>query len=396
MPEILQPTHQKSTRLYIDVTRLLGRLMKGRLPTGVDRVCLAYIRRYGNYARALIHWGGHGWMLTARASGELFALLQEPPPRFHRCALRIIATSPPQPLPDKSSSGTFLFNIGHSGLERPGYADWIARKNLRPLFMVHDLIPITHPEYCRPGELQRHMARMDAVLKASAAIVTNSQATLDELTVYAESRGLPLPPATAALLAPPPTLCPGETPPLDKPYFVIVSTIEPRKNHWMLLQVWRRLVERHGADQAPRLVVIGQRGWECENVVDLLERCQELRGVVTELPCCSDQELATWLRHARALLFPSFCEGYGLPLVEALALGTPAIAGNLAVFREIAADIPEYLDPLDGLGWQAAIEEYTQADSPARAAQLQRLEQYTPPTWKRHFAAVDHLLGEIA
>jgi glycosyltransferase involved in cell wall biosynthesis len=370
--------------------------MKGRLPTGVDRVCLAYIRRYGSYARVLIHWGGHGWRLSARASQELFELLLEPPPRFHRCAMRIIAMSPPQPLPDNSRSGTFLFNIGHSGLERPGYADWIARKNLRPLFMVHDLIPITHPEYCRPGELQRHMTRMDAVLKASAAIVTNSRATLEELTAYAASRGLPLPPATAALLAPPPTLRPLDTPPLDGPYFVIVSTIEPRKNHWMLLQIWRRLVERHGADQAPRLVVIGQRGWECENVVDLLERCQELRGVVRELPCCSDQELATWLRHARALLFPSFCEGYGLPLVEALTLGTPAIAGNLAVFREIAADIPEYLDPLDGLGWQAAIEEYSLPDSPARAAQLQRLEQYTPPTWKVHFAAVDQLLGELA
>ena len=370
--------------------------MNGRLPTGVDRVCLAYIRRYGSYARALIHWGGHGWSLSPNASQALFNLLQEPPREIRRTVIRIIATSPPQLLPDNCPSATFLFNIGHSGLERPGYAAWIARKNLRPLFMVHDLIPITHPEYCRPGESVKHSARMDAVLKAAAAIVTNSRATLDELTAYAGTNGLPLPPSVAALLAPPPTLNPDDTPPMKGPYFVIVSTIEPRKNHWMLLQVWRRLVEQHGTDRAPRLVVIGQRGWECENVVDLLERSKELQGVVTELPTCTDRELATWLRHARALLFPSFCEGFGLPLVEAMALGTPAIAGNLPVFREIAGDIPEYLDPLDGLGWQAAIEEYTLPDSQARAAQLERLEQYAPPTWKRHFASVDQLLEEIA
>ena len=383
-------------KILIDVTRLVGRFMKGRLPTGVDRVCQAYIHRYGAYAQVLIHWGGFGWVLTRSASEELFSQLLDPQEDFNRTVFRIIVKSPPMPLPDSTTSGTFLFNIGHSGLERPGYKAWIARKNIRPLFMVHDLIPITHPEYCRAGELLRHTARMDAVLGVAAAIVTNSQATLDELTSYAESRRLSLPPSIAALLAPPPTLRPTDLPPMTEPYFVIVSTIEPRKNHWMLLQVWRRLVERHGTDNAPRLVVIGQRGWECENVVDLLERGKELQGVVTELPACSDAELATWLKHARALLFPSFCEGYGLPLVEALAVGTPVIASNLDVFREIAGDTPDYLDPLDGLGWQAVIEEYTLPDSTMRAAQQERLQDYSSPTWKQHFAVVDQLLEDIA
>ncbi len=399
MPEIIPPTTlapRSGIRILIDVTRLLGRFMKGRLATGVDRVCLAYIVRYGSAARALIHWGGCGWVLSPRASQELFSLLLDPPTHFSRTALRIIAASTPRPLPNQNTTATVLFNIGHSGLERPGYAAWIQRKNLRPLFMVHDLIPITHPEYCRPGEGGRHAARMDAVLNAAAAIVTNSQATLDELSAYAGSRALRLPPAAAALLAPPHQFLPAGPPPLTHPYFVIVSTIEPRKNHWMLLQIWRRLVERHGMEQAPRLVVIGQRGWECENVVDLLERCQELRGVVTELPACSDSELVTWLRHARALLFPSFCEGYGLPLVEAMALGTPVIASNLGVFREIAGDIPEYLDPLDGLGWQTAIEDYCQPASRCRDAQLGRLQHRSLPTWDKHFAAVDRLLEGLA
>jgi glycosyltransferase involved in cell wall biosynthesis len=182
---------------------------------------------------------------------------------------------------------------------------------------------------------------------------------------------------------------------MASPYFVAVGTIEPRKNHWLLLQLWRRLIERLGKS-APKLVVIGQRGWECENVVDLLERCGTLRGHVREISDCSDTQLSTYLYHARALLFPSFAEGYGLPLMEALSLGVPAIASRLPVFREIAGDIPEYLDPLDGMGWMAAVEAYTERDSPARAAQLERLQGFVAPTWETHFDILERFMERLA
>jgi glycosyltransferase involved in cell wall biosynthesis len=174
----------------------------------------------------------------------------------------------------------------------------------------------------------------------------------------------------------------------------MLSTIEPRKNHWMILQVWRRLIERHGA-AAPRLVVVGQRGWECENVLDLLERCESLRGFVLEKPVCSDSELVTYLRHAQALLFPSFVEGYGLPLVEALSLGVPAIASDLPVFREIATDIPEYLDPLDAIGWLRCIESFCQPDSPLRQSQLLKMSRFTPPAWAKHFETFEALVRQV-
>ena len=183
--------------------------------------------------------------------------------------------------------------------------------------------------------------------------------------------------------------------PLDAPYFVVLGTIEPRKNHWLLLHAWRALVESMGP-RAPHLVIIGQRGWECENVIDLLERCTPLRGHVHELGACGDDALARWLSHARALLFPSFAEGYGLPLVEALALGTPVIASPLPVFREIAAAVPDYLDPLDGPGWAQAVRDYAQSGSPRRQAQLDRMADFVAPTWGRHFEQVERLLAQLS
>ena len=174
----------------------------------------------------------------------------------------------------------------------------------------------------------------------------------------------------------------------SEPTFVMLGTIEARKNHLLLLQIWARLVRAHGPD-APRLLVIGQRGWECEQVFDLLDRSEILRGAVAEVSHCSDAELDGHLRGARALLFPSLVEGYGLPLIEALASGTPVIASDLPVFHEIGQEVPDFIDPLDGPAWQAAIESFAQDDSAARNAQVVRLARYRAPTWDDHFGSVD-------
>jgi glycosyltransferase involved in cell wall biosynthesis len=162
----------------------------------------------------------------------------------------------------------------------------------------------------------------------------------------------------------------------------------------MILQIWLRLIEIYGAN-APRLVIVGQRGWECENALDLLERCDSLRGFVVEKPVCSDAELVTYLRHAQALLFPSFVEGYGMPLVEALSVGVPAIASDLPVFREIAGDVPEYLDPLDAIGWMKCIEAFAQSENLLRTDQLLRMRNFVAPTWSRHFEELEQLLCKV-
>jgi glycosyltransferase involved in cell wall biosynthesis len=287
-----------------------------------------------------------------------------------------------------------LFNTGHSGLEQAGYPAMLKKMQVKPVFMVHDLIPITHPEYSRPGEAARHATRMRALLALAAGVVANSQATLDQLAKFAQQSSQPMPPATVALLASGIAAQASGARPIAKPYFVMLSTIEPRKNHWLLLHVWRQLVENLG-EAAPQLVIIGQRGWECENVVDMLERCTALHAHVTELSQCRDTELVNYLHHAQALLFPSFTEGYGMPLIEALALGVPVIASDLPVFRELAGEIPDYLDPLDGVRWAQRIALYSQSDSEERNAQRARMQGFRTSDWAQHFVQVDRLLARV-
>jgi glycosyltransferase involved in cell wall biosynthesis len=398
----LQPTAALQSRrsgrnvslanIHIDTTRLVGRLLKGRLPTGIDRVCLAYVGRYASIARAVLQKGRFGMLLSKSASEELFAMILEPQRDFARRAAHIIAKSVLFPSRHAPCPDSVVLNIGHSGLEQPGYADWLRKRRLRAVCMVHDLIPVSHPQYCRPNEALRHERRIATVLRTAAAVVTNSRATLLELTAFAARHGLSMPPSVAAPLAAAVLPHSGAVRPIAEPYFVMLSTIEPRKNHGMILNLWRRLIGRFG-DSAPRLVVIGQRGWECGNVIDMLERCPVLRGTVVQRAGCSDDELANYLRHAQALLFPSLAEGYGLPLIEALSLGLPVIASDLPVFRESSGSIPEYLDPLDESAWMSCIEDFADSHSVSRNAQLQRITHFKAPTWAAHFEKVEDLLS---
>jgi glycosyltransferase involved in cell wall biosynthesis len=379
--------------MLIDVSRLLGARLSGRQPTGVDRVSLEYVRHFGGGARAMICSGRFRAVLPRDVSAMTFAALLDPRIRFAPIATRIMGGALSCALTTPAMTGCILLNTGHTGLADQSGISACARLGAKPVVFVHDLIPIQHPEYCRPGASERHGSRMRNALAVASGIIANSRSTLGSLTQFAERSGLRCPPAVVAPLAPASLLEAGPRP-IPGPYFVMIGTIEPRKNHALLLNVWRRLAERLG-DTAPRLVIIGRRGWECENVIDLLERCAPLSGIVLERNDCSDAELAAYLRHAQALLMPSFAEGFGLPVVESLAIGTPVIASDLDVFREVAGAVPEYADPLDGPRWGDLVMRYADGGSSTRQAQLQRLTAYQPVTWRGHFAVVEEFLCRL-
>ena len=375
----------------LDVTRLIWRRWKGRLPTGIDRVCLAYLRHFGSRSQAVVQHDRFRRILDWEASQRLFEILASP--AHFRLKLPLGVFRHLLGL-DCSGGHRLYLNIGHTGLDAPGFRDWVRTADVRPVYLVHDLIPITHPEYCRAGEAERHRGRMRTVLETAAGVIGNSQATLDELFSFAASEDLATPPSLAAWLGTDSLPFPRIIRVPERPTFVVIGTIEARKNHMMLLDIWSRLAARLG-NQAPRLLIIGQRGWEADDVFAVLDGNRQLRSHVVELSHCSDEELARNLAEARALLFPSMVEGYGLPLVEALGMGVPVIASDLPVFREIGSNLPTYLSPTDSAAWEAAILEYARPDSEARAAQLGRIRDFQAPGWKGHFDAVEAWLPTL-
>ncbi len=178
--------------------------------------------------------------------------------------------------------------------------------------------------------------------------------------------------------------------PPERPYFVCVGTIEARKNHRLLLDLWRRLAAECG-DRAPLLRLVCRRGYGSDGMAADL---RALRHVVIEQPDLSDTAMTALLAGARALLLPSFAEGFGLPVAEALSLGVPVLCSNLAALRESGGGVPDYLDPADRAAWHRAVLDYA-SDSSRRRAQLARLRGWTAPSWRQHFAIVEALIGGL-
>ncbi len=378
--------------VLIDVSRLVWRFWRGKHPTGIDRVCLAYVEHFGNRAQAVIQRSGRYFILRRSHSDRLFALFAREPAFFKRDFVRLAVRAFPAAKGSVSKRGLLYLNVGHTGLDEPTMPLWVATNGLKAIFLIHDLIPLLHPEYCRAGEAVRHHRRMENVLTSATGIIGNSQTTVDDLAQFAKSQRLGMPPSVAALIAGSEmgTAITAKT--FAEPHFVIVGTIEARKNHALLLQVWKRLVEELGSG-APLLAIVGHRGWEADQAIAILDRAA-LAGKVIEISNCNDRDLAGLIAGARALLMPSFAEGFGLPIAEALQLGTPVLASDLPVFREFASNIPTYLDSLDGPAWQSAVMEFT-GKTRERERQLIAIKSYRAPDWDSHFQVVEEWLDML-
>lgn len=252
-------------------------------------------------------------------------------------------------------------------LPKPHLFHWLdKRRDVKPVFFIHDLLPLQFPEYFAPAHIDEHRRAMDIFARHGRAAIVNTSVVAQQVRKLLRNHGRRDVPVLVRPVPPDPIFAAarGADPELkDTPYFVVCGTIEPRKNHLMLLHVWREL-SRQWRERTPKLLVIGRRGWENENVVDLLDRSHEIHQHVVEIDGLPSADMARLFAFARALLMPSFAEGYGLPIVEARATGTPVIAADIPPFREIAPEAT-FRHPLDGTGWLAAIKAHADGIAPS-------------------------------
>jgi glycosyltransferase involved in cell wall biosynthesis len=417
-------------RIFYDVTRLCLRLARDA-PTGIDRVdfeTLAGLVERGEHVEGVLTspWGPlllrretvaglldrlrQSWRVNGQLHDDLvhvslaraLALPADPGrSRAHRyggrtrgaSGLRAIGSLLSQARPAggllrRVTQPSVFYHASHLQLHRSRPFRWLAKTHIASVFFLHDVIPLEHPEFCGAGAAARHLARLRTLAEHGDLVLVNSQATADSVRRAFRSHDLRLPPLGVAPLGA--RKQPGlEWRPSGRAYFVVLGTIEPRKNLLFLLLVWRRLQERLG-QRTPVLVMAGRRGWDFENVARMLDRSRTLAPYVIEAAALSDAGIADLLAGSRALLAPSLAEGFGLPVAEALVAGVPVIASDIPAHREIAAGAAVLLDPLDGPGWVAQIESFCRDDPPP------------PPNatglrgWDRHVEDVMAALMEVA
>ena len=306
--------------------------------------------------------------------------------------------SPLRPALSSVPRGSVYVNTGQVLLGWSWFFDWLdQRPDVKPVFMMYDLIPVLHPEYSGPNLSRHHKRAVATLARRAAGMIAISHAAADEIreSLKAWGRG-DMPIHVTPLPVGDVFLAPGDKDARGNaaPYFVAVGAIDQRKNLLLLLHVWREMAERP-LTPIPKLVIVGVRGQRSAQLVDFMQLCPALADSVIEVNGLSTPAMRELIRDARALLMPSFTEGFGLPVVEALALGTPVIASDIPVHREVGGAFGVYLDPLDGTGWLAEIEKRSAEGALELGARRNALSLRRPQTWASYFDQVLPFINEL-
>lgn len=128
---------------------------------------------------------------------------------------------------------------------------------------------------------------------------------------------------------------------IEKPYFLFVGTINPRKNVITIIKAFEILKEKYNIDV--KLVLVGEYGWNSDDVLDAIEQ-SEFREDIVKTGFVSESEKEVFYRNAIALVFPSILEGFGLPVLEAMSVGIPVITSNNSSLPEVGGDVAYYID----------------------------------------------------
>ena len=227
--------------------------------------------------------------------------------------------------------------------------------------MLHDLFPLLLPETCEEVTIKWFTVWFDKIIPRADFFVTNSEATNRTLRSYLEChpglRHQPYKSGSFRLgaeldLAMEEGKPSGYMLPMwDMPGRAILSvgTIEPRKNHKYLLDVFDLLRQR-GTDVS--LIIVGRPGWKNKDILNRIRSHPDFGSRLLHLDGASDRDLFAAIDRSDCMVCPSIAEGFGLPVIEGLILGLTVFASDIEVFREISGDIANILTWETQTRWQ--------------------------------------------
>ena len=275
---------------------------------------------------------------------------------------------------------------------------YLAREKQRIGFgiyaLIYDLIPLVIPQYC-DREVASNFGRcLHFLLWEADGFCCISKSTENDLRAYADKHGypslargttkvLPLGPASIVERRDEIEVVPVEDRRIVKDGFVLfVSTIEARKNHAFAYQLWRNLVQRNGGRTMP-LVIVGSIAWGVADLMDTIRRDPAVSpDSIIHLGSIVDAELLWLYENCAFTIFPSFYEGWGIPISESLFFGKPCIAATGSSLEEAGQGLATHIPLIDGRHWLEATESMM-FDLAARRTKSETIvRRYEKSSWR--------------
>lgn len=250
-----------------------------------------------------------------------------------------------------------------------------------PMVLVHDVMPVIHPEWFDPRQIRVFEDWLDAHLRHSVAFLANSECTARDLRTVALTRGIrselditviPLGADFNDEVA-----IPVELPSQIGRFMIAVGTIEPRKNQEVVLDAFDALRDRY-PDLG--LVLVGKEGWMVDDLVARIRGHEEFGQRLLWLGGIDDGEL-TWLyQNAFLSVAASLYEGLGVPVIEALHNGCPTLSSTGGALPEAGTGFSELFDPKDRSALVEMVARHLD-DGGYHADRVELASRYPPPTW---------------
>ena len=420
-----EPVHERTSRRCLDIGDLLTSLSTHATVTGISRVQLgllshlfdgmppdqagAYEFVFQDAARAQAHLAEKA--LVRRVFEAAAA------PRVDVKAVAALVARVRHDAPAVEwQAGDLYFVPGSfwTVASNPEFIPGLKAQGVRLAAYVYDLIPITHPQFCEAGLTEGFTAAFAEMVPYLDFVLTISDFVSREVTRFLAQQGLRGFPALPAPLAhemggarPParPSAHPAQ-PHAGAPsrpatrvipdalhgrdYVLCVGTIEARKNHVYLFYLWQRLLEEGVA--MPDLVLVGQYGWRVTDLVSQLQASRFLGGRIHVLNGVGDQELAALYSGCLFTVFPSFVEGWGLPVGESLARGKVPVASSTTSVPEVGGEFAVYIDPYNLHSGLDAVRTLVTDPAQRAAREAAIRERFVPRSWQ---AAAAHFFAQV-
>ena len=260
----------------------------------------------------------------------------------------------------------------------------LKRYGVKIAVYVYDILPIILPQYTHIRTRLNFTNYIGAYLQYADVIIASAQSTLDAINDLSDKLGLKRIPGFVSWLGSSFESTESEE---DIPeevkkaasgkYILNVGTIEPRKNHALLLDAFDNCF----FDKGINLIFAGRIGWNIEDLKKRIENHPRLNEQLFHFTGLSDTAINYLYSHAYMVAFPSFNEGFGLPIIESLERGTPVLSADVPVLREVGKDYCEYFSPYDYKDFINKLSEYL--DSPDKYEKTKEtIKSFKSFSWK--------------